>query len=638
MELNARAKSIIDLARQYSNERGIKTLGSEFLILAMYETEDSLCHFLLNEYEVTKDEILQKTNEIFVLRKKEGEYNKALEDILQKASELAKDNLVSEEHLFMAVLMNKNTIAAAILESMGLVISDLIEDVKEIYDFSKDDQLELGFVKNITKLAKNKELAKFVNRDEYLNKLDIIMNRRFKNNPLLIGNAGVGKTAIVEGYAERLCDEGSDLTILSLNITAMLAGTRYRGDFEERFDKFVKEIASKKNVAIFIDEIHTIMGAATTEGNLDVANMLKPFLARNDIKLIGATTIDEYHKTIENDKALKRRFQPIFVNEPSIEETRRIMFGIKYEYEKYHSVTISDDILDYLISQSDKKIKRKYRPDKCIDILDDVMSYCRINKSSTVGKIDIDKIIEGRNKLFINDDLELKYEELNKYKWLNKIDLLDDKPILKLSYKGNSLGLSYLIDDLLSIFNIGYEAVLELDLSSYKEPAMLTSLIGAPPGYVGYNDEGALSKHILQFPISLIVFKGFSKACGAIRAFIYNMLLKGSFVDQRGRNITLDSSLVIVEGIEEKRSLGFSNNSYDDNIFDENIEYFKNDLVLTNKYKESLRKMNYEVSFDFDISNENKKYINEYLYNYFKNKESGEYSISKDEITYFSKK
>ena len=243
MELNARAKSIIDLARQYSNERGIKTLGSEFLILAMYETEDSLCHFLLNEYEVTRDEILEKTNEIFVLRKKEGEYNKALEDILQKASELAKDNLVSEEHLFMAVLMNKNTIAAAILESMGLVISDLIEDVKEIYDFSKDDQSELGFVKNITKLAKNKELAKFVNRDEYLNKLDIIMNRRFKNNPLLIGNAGVGKTAIVEGYAERLCDEGSDLTILSLNITAMLAGTRYRGDFEERFDKFVKEIA-----------------------------------------------------------------------------------------------------------------------------------------------------------------------------------------------------------------------------------------------------------------------------------------------------------------------------------------------------------------------------------------------------------
>lgn len=638
MELNARAKSILDLARTYSNEKGIRTLGSEFLILAMYETEDSLCHFLLNEYEVTREEIFNITNEVFILRKYDGEYNKSLEEILQKASELAKDNLVSEEHIFMAILMNKNTIAASILEGMGLVLSDLIEDVKEIYDFSKDDQSELSFIKNITKLAKNKELAKVVNREEYLNKLDIIMNRRFKNNPLLIGNAGVGKTAIVEGYAQKLCDDGSDLTILSLNITAMLAGTRYRGDFEERFDKFVRDIASKKNVVIFIDEIHTIMGAATTEGNLDVANMLKPFLARNDIKLIGATTIDEYHKTIENDKALKRRFQPIFINEPSIEETRKILFGIKYEYEKYHSVTISDDILDYLISQSDKKIKRKYRPDKCIDILDDVMSYCRINKSTNVGKLDIDKIIEGKNKLTITDDLDLKYEELNKYKWLNKIDLLDDKPILKLSYKGNSLGLSYLIDDLLSIFNIGYESVLELDLSSYKEPAMITSLIGAPPGYVGYNDEGALSKHILQFPMSLIVFKGFSKACSAIRAFVYNMLLKGSFVDQRGRNIALDSTLVIVEGLEEKRSLGFSNNTCDDNIFDDNIEYWENDSILNNKYKESLRRMNYEVSFDFDISNENKKYINEYLYNYFKNKQSGEYSISKDEITYFTKK
>ena len=230
MELNTRAKGILDLARKYSNEHNISTLGTEFLILAMYETEDSLCHFLLGEYEVTHDEVIDKTNEIFVLRKKDGEYNKALEQILNQAELLAKDRFISEEHLFMAILQSKNTIAISILQSLGLEIEELIEDVNEIYDFSTNSTDELSFISNITKKAKNGELAHFIERRNYLNKMDIILNRRFKNNPLLIGNAGVGKTALVEGYALRLIENKKDLTILSLNLTSMLAGTRYRGD------------------------------------------------------------------------------------------------------------------------------------------------------------------------------------------------------------------------------------------------------------------------------------------------------------------------------------------------------------------------------------------------------------------------
>ena len=249
-------------------------MGTEFLILAMFETEDSLCHFLLSEYEITRDEIFNKTNEVFILRKNKGQYNKELENILHQASLLSNDKLVAEEHIFMAILMNKKTIACEILENLGLDIDSLIMDVNEIYDFKGGSTDELNYVKNISKLAKNHELSRFIDRDEYINRIDIIMHRRYKNNPLLIGNAGVGKTALVEGYAMKLAKMGSDYTILSLNLTAMLAGTRYRGDFEEKFDKFVNEIASKKNVIVFIDEIHTIMGAATTEGNLNVANML----------------------------------------------------------------------------------------------------------------------------------------------------------------------------------------------------------------------------------------------------------------------------------------------------------------------------------------------------------------------------
>ena len=633
MELNTRARGILDLARKYSNEHGISTLGTEFLILAMYETEDSLCHFLLGEYEVTHDEVLEKTNEIYILRKKDGEYNKSLEAILNQAAVIAKDRSVSEEHLFMAVLQSKNTIAVSILQALGLDIDELIEDVNEIYDFNTSSTDELSFIKNITKQAKNNELARFIERKNYLNRMDVILNRRFKNNPLLIGNAGVGKTALVEGYAMKMVNDKKDLTILSLNLTAMLAGTRYRGDFEERFDRFVKEIATRKNVVIFIDEIHIIMGAATTEGNLDVANMLKPFLARNDIKVIGATTLDEYHKSIENDKALQRRFQPIFISEPTLDETKKILFGIKEEYEKYHNVRISNDNLNYLIEMSDKKILRKFRPDKCIDILDEVMSYNQIINKDDVSTNDIDKALEGSIGNEINNsDLALNYKELNKYIWLYKMDLLDEKPLLKLNYNGNTEGLINLENDLMNMFNIGYEAILEIDLNGYKDSVMLTSLIGAPPGYVGYEDEGILSKHILQYPMSILVFKGYDKSCGAIKSFVINMLYKGSFIDQKGRVISLANSIMIIEGIKDKKSVGFSSSINTDNIFDEYITYNNLSNKLNEKYQNALKKLAYEVSFDFDINQNNKRNVNDYLYNLVNNNDKGKYFIKHEEL------
>jgi len=632
MELNTRAKGIMDLARKYSNEHHVSTMGSEYLILAMYDTEDSLCHFLFGEYEIEREEIVEKTEEIFILRKKDGEYNKSLETILNQASLIAGNKSVSEEHLFMSILMNKNSIAQAILQSLGLDIDDLIEDVKEIYDFDSNSTDELSFIRNITKLAKNNELASFIERDGYLKKMDIIMNRRYKNNPLLIGNAGVGKTALVEGYAMKLLRDEVDLTILSLNLTAMLAGTRYRGDFEERFNKFITEIACRKNVAIFIDEIHTIMGAATTEGNLDVANMLKPFLARNDIKVIGATTLDEYHKTIENDKALQRRFQPIFIKEPSLEETKKIIFGIREDYESFHNVKISDENLNYLVEQSDKRIVRKFRPDKCIDILDDCLSYNHIIKKDTVSIYDIDKAIDGFNGNDLKIDNVYSFKEINKYKWLYDMDLLNQSPLVKINYNGNSDGLRLLSDDFMNMFNIGFEALLEIDLNGFKDGFMLQTLIGAPPGYVGYQDEGILSKHILQYPMSIVVFQGFDKACGNVKSFILNMLYKGKFVDQRGRDISLSNTIVIIEGLSNKKGVGFNSKKEYDNFFDEYIMYETNLGSLNKIYEKALMKYDYEVSFDFNISNENKRSVNNYLFNKLNKKEKGKYIIKKEEI------
>ena len=606
-------------------------MGTEFLILAMFETEDSLCHFLLSEYEITRDEIFNKTNEVFILRKNKGQYNKELENILHQASLLSNDKLVAEEHIFMAILMNKKTIACEILENLGLDIDSLIMDVNEIYDFKGGSTDELNYVKNISKLAKNHELSRFIDRDEYINRIDIIMHRRYKNNPLLIGNAGVGKTALVEGYAMKLAKMGSDYTILSLNLTAMLAGTRYRGDFEEKFDKFVNEIASKKNVIVFIDEIHTIMGAATTEGNLDVANMLKPFLARGDIRVIGATTLDEYHKTIENDKALQRRFQPIFVNEPDLEQTKKIMFGIKEDYEAYHLVKISNDVLNYLIYESDRKITRKYRPDKCIDVLDDVLSWAEVNHKTFVTKDDVDNAILGISKK--NEyNYDLFYSKLDKYRWLYQMDLLNQKPLLSIEYHGNKYGLQMLKLDISNIFMIGPEELLELDLSGYKEHNMITSIIGAPPGYIGYDDEGILAKHILEYPKSVIVLKNFKDSALSIQGFFINMILSGGFVDQKGRNIILDNTIFILEGLERKKLVGFNSNAKKAELFDDVIEHYDINNSLNNEYINTLSRYSYEMAFDFDIVEENKKMVDSYLYKLLKDQKKGKFLVTKEQI------
>ena len=634
-ELNARAKQVLDLMKKYSSRYHIKTIGSEFLILSMYETEDSLCHFLLDEYDVTKEEIEKITQDLFILRKENGEFNGSMQTILHQAQLLAGEGKISEEHLFMAVLTSRNTIACAILEALDLNIDELIEDVKEIYDFSQSPTEELSYVRNISKLAKNKELATFVKRDEYLNRLDVILHRKYKNNPLLIGNAGVGKTAIVEGYAQKLADEKSDWSILSLNLTAMLAGTRYRGDFEERFDRFVKEIASKKNVIIFIDEIHTIMGAATTEGNLDVANMLKPFLARSGIKLIGATTLEEYHKTIAKDKALSRRFQSLFISEPSLEETKKIVTGIRRDYEDFHQVSISDEVLDYLVLESDRQINRKFRPDKCIDILDDLLASARIAKKKTVDMEDVDQAIHSYlgNK---TDRLSaaLSYPVLEKYQWLFENHLLEERPLLKIHYEGNKKGLLNVIEDCMQIFNIGPECLLNLDLQGYKDSFMLSSLVGAPPGYVGYEDEGMLSKHILSYPFSVLVFKNFKFASPNIQSYLLNLISCGFFTDQKGRSISLENVIIILEGMEEKEVIGFQKNaSHPSDVFDETIR--EEGLIsdrFNEKFQKALSRMHYEISFDFNIDSNNKKKVEEYLYQFTRKNKNGKYEIKEEDL------
>lgn len=229
---------------------------------------------------------------------------------------------------------------------------------------------------------------------------------------------------------------------------------------------------------------------------------------------------------------------------------------------------------------------------------------------------------------------KLKYEVLDKYRWLYSNHLLDEIPILKLEYKGNNEGLVELIDDCKNIFNIKEEAVLNIDLTGYKDSFMLTTLTGAPPGYVGYEDEGVLSKHILSYPVSIIVFKGFKYACNNISNFIINLINNGFFTDQKSRLISLKNTIIIVEGINNKNSLGFNDKIINnDNIFDEVIENKNNlDLNLNQIYQKALSRLNYEISFDFDINSNNKRKVNSYLYEFTKNNIGGKYEIHKEDI------
>ena len=285
--------------------------------------------------------------------------------------------MVFEEHILYALLTTPNTVALHIIDKMGVDVNDLIDDLNIIYNLGFKDELNNNYLINITKEAKLNRLNPFIGREQTIEKIIRILSKKQKNNPMLIGNAGVGKSALVEGVAMTLLKENPKYNIYRLDLGMIIAGTKYRGDLEERLLEVVDKIKNP-NAIVFIDEIHNIVGSGSSEGTLDIANILKPILARSEIKCIGATTLDEYYRYIEKDKALARRFQNVFIDEASNEETYEIMKGIVHCYEEFHKVKYPDEILKYIIIASEFIANRRL-PDKAIDILDESGLVCHLN-------------------------------------------------------------------------------------------------------------------------------------------------------------------------------------------------------------------------------------------------------------------
>ena len=566
-------------------------------------------------------------------------------------------------------MTQKNSRAAVLLKELNVNIDDLLVDVESFLNKHSDDlnnrsriydgnrrgarvprKTILDFYgSDLTEKARKNELDPVVGRDNQIKRMVTILNRRTKNNPVLIGEPGVGKTAIVEGLAQRIISEDVpdsllDKRIIMLDLAGMLAGTKYRGEFEERLKKVMKELEDNKNIIIFIDELHLIVGAGAAEGAMDAGNILKPALARGKIQVIGATTTVEYTKHIEKDAALERRFQPIIVPESTVPETLAILKGLKKHYEEFHGVSISDEVLGDTVNLAKRYINDRFMPDKAIDLLDEASASLKVDKARTSPEIRklqkelklvnsrIDDAVDGedyekaaraktRASQIISELNELKTDENGakklalssediaevvaritgvpvtkvikaeaKYlvnlektigKYLNgqteavtavsrsirrnRSGISDDnRPIGSFVFLGpTGVGKTELARVLAREFFGSESALVKIDMSEFHEHHNVSRLVGAPAGYVGYDDGGQLTDKIRRQPYSLVLFDEIEKAHPDVFNMLLQILEDGYLSDSKGRKIDFTNTIVIMTSnigaakLQKEVNLGF---------------------------------------------------------------------------------
>ncbi len=618
---------VIKRVKERTKRNGNQTIGSEFFLSEMLEIEGGIFQFLMNEYDVKKEEVIDETESALVLRHDKGEYSDALTKIFDYAQGVSYGK-IKEEHLLYAILHCKESIAYKIIKSLGLSPSDLIIDLEEIYDF-KESKEEMKYAVNLTQKAREGKLDSLFEYDNYLKRMLVILNKKYKNNPLLVGDAGVGKTAIVEGFAKYAYQNNLDYEILTLNLSQMLSNTKYRGDFESRMDEAMNYISSRENAILFIDEIHTIIGTGSSENSLDVANILKPYLARADIKIIGATTIDEYQKTIFKDKALRRRFDLINVLEPTLDVTKKILLGLKPSYEDFHKIKLDDDLISYLCDEADAKIHNKKRPDKCIDILDEMLSYAKINSYKATSDL-VDHIIDDRVGYHLRKK-EYHYKEIAKLSFISENKLKEEKYYnYHIAIYNNFEAIEYLKHDLMVYLGIFEEMILQIDALMYQERSAMESLIGSPKGYVGYDEDGILSHQLLTYPASVIIVENSNAMSGPLKTIFNQIYKQGFFYDNHGTQIKTNH-LVIVDVLSKERNLvGFNQQEERrkteyDLVIDDNIK-----SSLNKKYKEILDKYKLKLHFGFEILPSHRMKINDLIYDAIVNKKDEEHEIVLD--------
>lgn len=635
-EFTKRAEEALENTRNFAIENSYSYIGTEHILYGIVKESKSVAAKLLLKqqvsYEYVKEEIFKIDG---VMEKKEivepeltPRAKRVIENSMKEAKRLGY-NYIGTEHILLALMKETDSIAVRILIDANVdpekLFIDMLKVVSEespvpnLYNGSNNltPTLEL-YSEDLTKLVSTGKLEKIIGREEELNRIIQILTRRTKNNPLIIGEAGVGKTAIVEGLAYLIAKgnvpvELRNKRILMLDISSMIAGAKYRGDFEERFKKCIQETKKAGNIILFIDEIRSIVGAGGAEGALDAANILKPHLSFDGIKVIGATTMEEYTKYIEKDSALNRRFQIIVVKEPSKEEAYEILKGIKHKYEKHHKVKITDLALKEAVYLSHRYISDKKLPDKAIDIIDETCSKVKYNNVGSVEDSNTledlkKKVLDIKNKDKIknvsiteNDVREvvsrmlkipvekLGKSELEKLRGLegklkkkiigqdeavailakaikrNKIGLRDPRrPIASFLFTGpTGVGKTEIVKVLAAEIFDDETNLIRIDMSEYMEAHTVSKLIGSPPGYVGFGDGGYLTEKVRKTPYSIVLFDEIEKA----HTDVYNILLQilddGRLTDSLGKTIDFKNTICIMtsnigaRNITESKHVGF---------------------------------------------------------------------------------
>ena len=720
-----RAQTVLIEAQQESQNFKHGYIGTEHILLGILK-ENGYAGQLLNDKGISSEKVKRMTEDYLGYGDEDILSSEVL--LTPRAKRLFDDSLeiarkygqsfINPEHILIALLNEGEGVAYTIITVNKLDINSVKQDLEKYISGNtirenkkalqkKNNKTPMldQYSRDLTQIASEQKLDPVIGRDEETQRVLEILCRRVKNNPCLIGEPGVGKTAIIEGLAQKIIsgeipESLRDKRLLTLDITSMIAGAKYRGEFEERLKKVMNELKNEDNIIVFIDEIHTIVGAGGAEGAIDASNILKPALARGEIKCIGATTIDEYRKHIEKDAALERRFQPVNVEEPNKEETLKILFGLRDKYEAHHKVKITDEALRVAVDLADRYINDRFMPDKAIDLIDEAAAKVRISKlifppEIKKKEIEIEKLINEKEDTIRNQDFEkaaslrdkeklLKAEfESIKEHWRNEritqVQMVDEEDIANVVSIWTKVPLERLtekesekllrLEETLNRRIIGQQEAIKaiaravkrarvgfknpnrpigtfifcgptgvgktelsnvvaevmfgkitnlirIDMSEYMEKHTVSRLIGAPPGYVGYEEGGQLSEAVRRKPYSVVLLDEIEKAHPDVFNILLQIMEDGRLTDGKGKVIDFKNTIVIMTSnvgaskIKKQKQVGFSTN---DNLAKDEYEKMKETILneMKNQFRpEFLNRVDEVIVFNQLSEDDNIKIVN----------------------------
>src|SRR6516165_1623795 len=625
-----RAQQVLALARKEADRFNHNYVGTEHLLLGLIKLGQGVAVNVLQKMGLDLETVRME------VEKQVGSgpetkivgnipYTPRVKKVLALAGKEAKalnHSYVGTEHILLGLLREGEGVAARVLKTLEIDIertrNEILKELDPNFTPSEAEEGEptskkdvktpalRAFGRDLTELAKKGELDPVIGRRNEIERVIQVLCRRTKNNPVLIGEAGVGKTAIVEGLAQEIA-EGNvpellrDKKVITLDLALMVAGTKYRGQFEERIKAVMDEIRRSKNVILFIDELHTIVGAGSAEGAMDASNIIKPALSRGELQCVGATTLNEYRKYIEKDAALERRFQTVKVDAPTIEEAIQILKGLRPKYEAHHKAKLTDEALEIAVKLSERYITGRFLPDKAIDVMDEAGARARINAMTRPPDVkEVEKeieVIRGEKEGAIKaQDFEMaaglrdkekqtkekldKMEEELKGKVIgqdeavtaiskalrrSRADLKDPRrPIGSFIFLGpTGVGKTFLARSLAEFMFGDADALIQIDMSEYTEKFTASRLIGSPPGYVGYEEGGQLSEAVRRRPYSVVLFDEIEKAHPDVMHLLLQILEEGKITDSLGRKIDFRNTIIIMtsnvgaELIKRQTALGF---------------------------------------------------------------------------------